>query len=146
MQIEIKIDGACKEPKVVIIADKITDEINSLIKKIGNGSPQVLSGFRNGTLKVLEQPDILRVYTAAGKVFASTADGEYALRLRLYELEERLDPGRFVRISNSEIINLKKVKAFDLSFTGTICVSLSDGSVTYVSRRYVRKIKQVLGI
>ena len=83
MQIEIKIDGACKEPKVVIIADKITDEINSLIKKIGNGSPQVLSGFRNGTLKVLEQPDILRVYTAAGKVFASTADGEYALRLRL---------------------------------------------------------------
>lgn len=68
------------------------------------------------------------------------------MRQRLYELEERLDKGSFVRISNSEIINMKKVKGFDLSFTGTICVSLSNGTTTYVSRRYVAKIKQVLGI
>ena len=72
--------------------------------------------------------------------------GEYTLRLRLYEAEERLKPLRFVRISNSEIINLKKVRSFDLSFTGTICVILADGSKTYVSRRYVSKIKEVLGI
>nr|WP_330379950.1 LytTR family DNA-binding domain-containing protein [Roseburia intestinalis] len=52
----------------------------------------------------------------------------------------------FIRISNSEIINLKEVKKFDLSFSGTICVSMSDKTVTYVSRRYVRKIKQVLGL
>ena len=62
------------------------------------------------------------------------------------ELEERLAKDRFVRISNSEIINLKQVKGFDLSFAGTICVTLSGGTVTYVSRRYVAKIKQVLGI
>ena len=48
--------------------------------------------------------------------------------------------------SENEIINLKKVRGFDLSFTGTICVSLSNGTVTYVSRRYVAKIKQLLGI
>ena len=48
--------------------------------------------------------------------------------------------------SENEIINLKKVRGFDLSFTGTICVSLSNGTVTYVSRRYVAKIKQFLGI
>ena len=64
----------------------------------------------------------------------------------MYELEDRLDKNSFVRISNSEIINLKKVKGFDLSFTGTICVKMKNGRVTYVSRRYVSKIKQVLGI
>jgi DNA-binding LytR/AlgR family response regulator len=77
---------------------------------------------------------------------AITGNGEYTLRLRLYELEDRLDKNSFVRISNSEIINLRKVKGFDLSFTGTICVTLSNSKVTYVSRRYVAKIKQVLGI
>ena len=68
------------------------------------------------------------------------------LRLRLYEVEERLKQHHFIRISNSEIINLKKVRSFDLSFTGTICVVLNDGSKTYASRRYVTRLKGVLGI
>ena len=62
--------------------------------------------------------------------------------MRLYELEERLD-NRFVRISNSEIVNLKKVKSLDLSFVGTICMELSNGEVSYVSRRYVSKMKKI---
>ena len=70
-------------------------------------------------------------------MLAVTGKGEYTVRIRLYEIEERLNPGQFVRISNSEIINLKKVKNFDLSFTGTICVELVNGMTTYVSRRYV---------
>lgn len=146
MQVEIKIDNTCKEPKLIVVTDKMTDEINALIRKLSEESPQILSGFRNDTLEILEQSDIFRLYASAGKVFAVTAKGEYTLRLRLYELEERLDKNCFTRISNSEIINLKKVKSFDLSFSGTICVSMSDGTVTYVSRRYVNKIKQVLGI
>lgn len=97
-------------------------------------------------LKVLKQSDILRVYAALGKVFAVTADGEYTLRLRLYEAEERPDKGVFVRISNSEIINIKKAAGFDLGFSGTIRVTMSDGAVSYVSGRYVTKIKQVLGL
>ena len=97
-------------------------------------------------MEVIEPDDLFRIYAAGGKVFAVTDKGEYLLRLRLYEAAERLNPSRFVRISNSEIINLEKVKNFDLSFTGTICVSMTDGAVTYVSRRYVNKIKQVLGI
>lgn len=146
MQIEIKIDDQYKDPKVIILADKMTDEVNAVVKKLSEEAPQILTGFRNDTLEVLDQYSIIRVYASAGKVYAVTESGEYILRLRLYELEDRLDRSRFVRISNSEIINLRKVKAFDLNFAGTICVSMSDGAVTYVSRRYVSKIKQVLGI
>ena len=73
-------------------------------------------------------------------------NGTYQIRLRLYEAEERLDNSKFVRISNSEIVNLKKVKSLDLSFVGTICMELSNGTVSYVSRRYVSKIKKVLGL
>ena len=52
----------------------------------------------------------------------------------------------FVRISHSEIINLRKAKAFDLRLSGTISVRLADRSVSYVSRRYVARIKQLLGV
>lgn len=146
MQIEVKIDSEATEPKVVIFTDKITDEISELIKMLSVETPQIIAGFRNSEVILLEQSQLIRIYAADGKIYAVTADGEFQLRLRLYELESRLDKKIFVRISNSEIINLKKVKGFDLSFTGTICVSLSNGITTYVSRRYVSKIKQVLGI
>lgn len=79
-------------------------------------------------------------------MYAETGNGTYSLRLRLYEVEQRLTSRSFVRISNSELINLKKVRSFDLSLVGTICVSLSNGAVSYVSRRYVSKIKQLLGL
>ena len=43
-------------------------------------------------------------------------------------------------------MNLKKVTALDLTLTGTIRVTLADGTVCWASRRYVRRIKEVLGI
>ncbi len=146
MQIEIKIDNTCMEPKIIVHTNKMTEEVELLLKRLTETAPQILTGFREDSAEVLEPAEIIRIYANQGKVFAVTEQGEYTLRLRLYELEERIDKDKFVRISNSEIINLKKVKGFDLSFAGTICVKLSNGCVTYVSRRYVSKIKQVLGV
>ncbi len=146
MQVEIKIDPSYTEPKIIVLTSSMTEDVSNLVKKLSENVPDFISGSRNEKMEVLEQADLIRVYANAGKVFAVTPKGEYLLRLRLYELEERLNPDRFVRISNSEIINLKKVKSFDLSITGTICVQLSNGTVTYVSRRYVSKLKKILGI
>lgn len=146
MQIEIKIDSSCKETKVIVVTDKMDEEVHQIIKKLSEENSGMIAGFRNDTLELLDPQQMIRVYASGGKVYAVTEDGEYTLRLRLYEMEERLDKSCFVRISNSEIINLKKVKSFDLSFSGTICVSLSGGTVTYVSRRYVARIRKVLGI
>lgn len=146
MQIEIKIDENCKEPKIIVVADKMTEELNALIKRLSDSPPQMLAGFKDETVELLEPGDIFRIFAESGKVLAETTRGEYTLRLRLYEVENRLDSFNFVRISNSDIINLKKVKGFDLSFAGTICVTLSNGTTSYVSRRYVAKIKQLLGI
>ena len=146
MQVEIIIDSACIEPKLIVRTASMTEEINRIVEKLSENTPQIISGSKDDKIEVLEQADMIRIYANSGKVFAVTAKGEYSLRLRLYELEQRLDAKQFVRISNSEIINLKKVSNFDLSFTGTICVKLQNGAVTYVSRRYVSKIKKILGI
>ncbi len=146
MQVEIRVDKTCASPRVIILTDSVTEEIRQLARRLSGEGPAVLTGFREDTVHILDPERVLRVYAAAGKVFAVTDEGEYTLRSRLYELEERLDPGRFVRISHSELINLRKVESFDLSFSGTICVKLCDGTASYVSRRYVPKIRDVLGI
>lgn len=146
MKIEIQLEPGCTEPKIIVVTDKVTDDINALIKRLSAEQSPMLAGFQGEQVTVLEPSQLYRVYASGGKVYAEAAGGTYLLRLRLYEAEQRLERHAFVRISNGEIINLKQVKGFDLSFVGTICVSLSNGTVTYVSRRYVSKIKQLFGI
>lgn len=146
MQLEVKIDSSYIEPKVIILTASMTEDVNIILSKLSDQAPQIISGSKNNKIEVIEMEDLIRIYASCGKVFAVTHKGEYALRLRLYEIEERLPPHQFVRISNSEIINLKNVNNFDLSFTGTICVKLTNGTITYVSRRYVSKLKKILGI
>lgn len=146
MQVEIKFDKSYPEPHIIIMTAEMTDKVNDIVKKLSEDVPKIISGIKNGKVEVLEQTDLIRIYANNGKVFAVTERGEYTLRLRLYEVEARLDSRSFVRISNSEIINLKKADSFDLGFTGTICVKMSNGDMTYVSRRFVSKIKKILGV
>ncbi len=146
MQLEVKIDKSYPEPKIIILTASITEDVNIILNKLSDNTPQIISGCKDDKLEVIDQIDLIRIFASAGKVFAVTNQGEYTLRYRLYEIEQRLNPYQFVRISNSEIINLKKVNNFDLSFTGTIRVKLSNGTTTYVSRRYVSKIKKILGV
>ena len=146
LKIEIKLDENCLETRVIIVTEKMTDEITALMQRLSEETPQGIVGFNGDTVLILEPSEIVRIYSAVGKIFAVTDKKEYVLRLRLYEIEERLSGKGFVRISNSEIVNIKKAKKFDLSTVGTICVSLANGDVSFVSRRYVTKIKKTLGI
>lgn len=148
MKLNINIDVGSKEPEILITTAHMTEDVNRVVEFVSrlDDSPTILSGIRDDKVELLDYDAIIRIYAEEGKVFARTEQGLYQIRLRLYEVEERLDNGKFVRISNSEIVNLKKVKSLDLSFVGTICMELSNGEVSYVSRRYVSKIKKVLGL
>ncbi len=146
MEVEIKLDSTYTETKVIILTADMNEEVRIIAKNLSENIPDIITGIKNGKVEMLEENDLIQVYANGGKVFAVTNKGEYALRKRLYEMEERLNQKQFVRISNSEVINLKKVENFDLNFAGTICVRLSNGTVTYVSRRYVKKIKKLLGL
>lgn len=60
--------------------------------------------------------------TANQKVYVQMDRTEYLLRHRLYEPEELLYRQYFLRISNSEIVNIRKIQDIDLSVTGRICI------------------------
>lgn len=147
MKVDIRIDDSCTEPTVVITAARVTDEVRRAAELLADLGPlDLLVGFQNGMAHVLDPADIQRVYASRGKVYAVTGKGEFVLRIRLYEAEKRLAARHFIRISNSEIVNLREVDRFDLSISGTILVQLRQGEITYVSRRYVPKIREALGM
>lgn len=145
IRVEVRIDSGYAEPLVLVLTARMTDDVSALVARLSAAGPRI-AGFKGGMVEVIAPEDILRIYAGAGRVYAVTARGEFTLRQRLYELETRLDPQCFVRISNSEIINLRHVMNFDLSISGTVCARMSDGSTTYASRRYVARVKDALGI
>ena len=147
MDVEWKLDPNRREPKVIILAGEITPELEELARQLAGLSLAPLTVWHGDRALLVEQRDFLRFYADGRGISAQTVQKEaYAVRLRLYELEERLDRRRFVRISNSEIVNLEHVTALDLSLTGTIRMTLGHSVNTYVSRRYVKRIKEALGL
>ena len=145
MDVELKVEPGRQEPKIIILAGEETDALRQLAEQLSSLALGPIPVWQGERTRLLPQSTFLRFYADGKGVSAQTDDGEtWSVRLRLYELEEKLDPLQFVRISNSEIVNLKRVTALDLSLAGTIRMTL-DGTVhTYVSRRYVKKIKEIL--
>ena len=146
MEVEIVIDKKQIEPKIIIKTSKLTQEVEDIINIISQQNLSIISGIKDEKLEIIDENEIISIFAQDGKIYADTKKGVYEIKLRLYELENILDKTKFVRISKSEIINLKAVKNFDLSFTGTISVEMKNGKISYVSRRFVAKIKKILGV
>ena len=145
-EVEFKLEPGRQEPKIVILAGEESGELRRLAERLSRLALGPIPVSRGEEKLLLPQKDFLRFYADGKGVSAQTAEETYAVRLRLYELEEQLDQVRFVRISNGEIVNLDRITAVDLSLSGTIRVTLDDQVHTYVSRRYMKKIKETLNL
>ncbi|MBR7063885.1 MAG: LytTR family transcriptional regulator [Treponema sp.] len=152
MKVSIQIDELCIEPVVKIHTAQVTDEVRTLCKTISEkreGAPLLLQAWKGDFLTMLKPSNVMHIYSGSKKVFAETETDLYELKNRLYEIEAMMKIeafSKFIRISNTDIINFDFVKNFDMSLSGTICVNFHNKKRAFVSRRYIPKIKEWLGI
>ena len=151
VDIEVVIDEAFVEPMVTIRTREKTEQIESIICAIENISENdfpLIPAYLEDEMEFLSQRDIIRTYTQGRKVIVEveTEKGTsvYTVRKTLFALEEELNTKRFLRISRSEIINLYKVKRFDVGLLGTIGVEFENGTKSWVSRSRVQLVKEML--
>lgn len=55
-------------------------------------------------------------------------------------------PPHFLQISQSEVVNLDQIKHLELTTNGLVLIHFLDDDQTYSSRRYLKTIKEVLGL
>lgn len=148
LHIRIELDNSYDDETEVIIRTKEkTAFVETMIQAIEQCSEQEqkkVVAYRDNVMHILEQKDIVRVYTENRKIVLCTGSGKYEGRYTLQELESILNPDWFIRISRFEIVNLNAVANFDFNVPGTIRVIFEDGSSTWVARRHVRNIEQRL--
>ena len=147
VDIRVEIDPTRTEPRVVIQTAETSELVENLIyaieKYVDSEYPQI-AAVDGESVVMLNQWDVFRLHTESRKVILHTKTGSYETRSTLQDLEKNLDPECFVRISRFEIINLKKAAGFDFSVAGTIKVVFEDDTETWVARRYVGAIRELL--
>lgn len=146
MKIHIDLDPSYEELEIVIRTKEVTEEVQHILKILEGGPIKQIVGIADQQFYVLEFQEIHWFYSEDRKVFAQTTKGIFEVKHRLYELETSLQREGFVRFSKSTIANIKHVKSFEISFSGSMCAHFSNGMKEYVSRKYVPLIKEVLNI
>lgn len=144
MKIKFDIQPKYTEPEIHLCNQERNQELNEayeLLEKLLDTKIKVHKGQEAG---VVVPSRIVRIYSESKKVYIRTGEDYFEVKERLYTLEEQLKDRGFVRISNSEIVNIQQIEKLDMSHAGTIKMYLKNGDETYVSRRYISKIKEVL--
>ena len=82
-----------------------------------------LKGKEDGETYLIEPNAISRIYIENRQVLSETTQVEYHLGLRLYQVLEIL-PSYFIKISQSEIVNLKEIERFNITPNGLVEIHL----------------------
>ena len=144
MKVELNIDKKFEETIVTISANKVDDEIQNLVNYIEN-KEDYLTGISAGKVCLLNLEDIIRVYIEDRKVYVVTVEGRFIVRKKLYEVQSMVTKD-FIKISQSEIANVKYIHSLDLGLRGTIVINYKNSDISYVSRRMLKEFKMKLGL
>jgi two-component system, LytTR family, response regulator len=97
-----------------------------------------------GRLVLVDMDEIDWVEAAGNYVELKTSSGCYLLREGIGRVSERLDPGQFVRIHRSIIVNVRKIKELQPCNRGEYMVVLRDGKQLSCSRGYRAKLQELI--
>lgn len=132
--------------EIVVNTSKFTKEVGEIIEtiqQIANSEISSIIGKKGNEISVINLDEIICFYSREQSNCCKTSKGEFVIKQKLYELEEKLPKNEFIRISNSTIINIKYVECFDVSIIGNILVKFKDGSSEYVSKRRVSRSYEI---
>ena len=147
MKVKLTIDPNLAEDVVYIEAKEKTTKIESLLTFINNlgNKPNKLTLKKEDDIYKVAVKDIYNLVIENRVVMVKTAHQTYKTSLRLYQIAQQL-PEEFIQISQSEIVNLNALDHLELTTNGLVKIYLKNQEVTYSSRRYLKKIKEVLGL
>ena len=132
-----------KEEEVVVTAharSPLTDRIEQIVTQ--NAVSNRIAAYTEDEVLMLPFDHIACITVADGKTCAIDVKGRrYQIKLRLYELEEKL-PEYFIRINKSTIANENQLEKFTPSFSGAVDAVFKCGYTDYVSRRCFAVIKR----
>lgn len=145
MKVNIIVEPDLEEDYVEIHVGALSDEVTRLSEFIENRRSVITGIDEYERIVLIDEADIVALHAENKwcRIFTDTAN--YTCRKRLYKIENILCKD-FMRISKSIIVNLQKIENVEAVFNGMLLLRMKNGSKEYVSRTYLPKMKEFLGI
>ena len=134
--VEIMINAPEKTEQVI--------EIENALLNLNSGNISEIIGMQGNNLYIINISDVIKFYSEDKKNYCNTKEGNFVIKEKLYFLEDNLPKDKFIRISNSVIVNIEKVKCFDTSILGSIIIIFKNNTQEYVSKRRVSSVMKFL--
>lgn len=133
-----------REEEIIIYAHQRTPLIDE-IERVSKNDKTQLVGYLRGEIVKLNMQEVYCFTIDDGKLYAVCENEKYFIKLKLYIVEQMLD-NSFIKINQSSIANISKIKKFDASISGTLKVIFKNGYSDYVSRRNIKNVKERIGL
>lgn len=144
MKIIIEDPSPGEEDQIIVKCRQISPELLRALSVIK--SADSLIAYDKNEIHRLNPSNVYYIESVDNKTFVYTKVKVFESRQKLYELENVLADGDFLRISKSAILNLSKVKFLAPALNGRFEAFLENGEKIIVSRQYVVQLKKKLGV
>ncbi|MCM1299874.1 MAG: LytTR family transcriptional regulator DNA-binding domain-containing protein [Firmicutes bacterium] len=145
MKISINIDPQLTDTEIAINCSSVTAELEGVIAALRMADNR-LTAVKDGEAHILDISKIAYIEAVDRRTFVYTEKDCYESRLRLYEMEEKLCSGGFLRISKSCIVRLKYIRSLKADLDRRIRITLENGEQLIASRQYADRLKKRLGV
>jgi two-component system LytT family response regulator len=144
-KLERMVGGEAPRPEIQELLRKIASAMQPQQNAAGLDRIPSRSGER---VHFLELARITHFFAEDKLTYAATAEKNWVVDRTIAELEEKLNPTRFVRVHRSTIVNLDFVDELYSWFGGRMMLRLKDHKKTEitVSRERLKELKERLGL
>ena len=145
MKISIDIDNAKQDTEIKISCKSLTPEIEKIIATLRMIDQQLMVEKEQETY-ILDVTKIMYIEAVERKTFVYTKDDCFESKLKLYEMEQRLEESGFFRASKSCLVQIRRIKSLKADMDRKLKLTLENGEQLIVSRQYADDLKRRLGV
>ena len=133
-EVKIHTKTATAGARVLSYIDHFTTDRENLIIR---SDEELLMIQKSDVISAEVQDKTLTIYTKTEEIVTSKS---------LRELLEELNSETFLKVSKAEMLNIQMINRVEPSFSGNLIARMKNGKKVSISRRYVSKLKERLGI
>ncbi len=123
-------------------------EAEATLERLSSGEKRMPRRFlakHANKFRVVSEHEVFYFMSEEGLTKLCTRDQEYWMQPTLLDLEKRLDPSIFCRVSRSAIVNVNAVNELQQLVGGYGAVILKNGARVEISRRRMKDLVDLLG-